>query len=368
MIRILHCVHGMNRGGIETFIMNIYRCLDRTKLQFDFLVNTKEKCDYDDEIKALGGRIYYVPGRREGLLKSKIKTNEFFQKHKEYKIVHVHMSSLSNISILSAAKKNAIPCRIIHSHSTKVSGNKIHIVLHKLNKLFISTLATNYFACSNTAAKWMYPKKLYLNQKYKIVKNGIEPEKFNFNLNVRIQKRNELGISNRFVIGHIGRFHPVKNHHFLIDIFYEIYKIDKSALLLLVGEGNLRSEIENKVENLGLKNNVMFLGVRSDIPELLQAMDAFVLPSFYEGLPVVLIEAQATGLKCYTSKNVVTNESNVCNLVEFISIKDSAETWAKKILENRYYKRIQTQKMIKDSGYDIRIVAKEIEDLYKSVI
>lgn len=366
MIRVLHCVYGMNRAGLETFIMNIYRNIDRSKVQFDFLVRTPKKCDYDDEIYSLGGKIYYVPSRRRGIIKSLKIIDEFFRNHNEYNIIHSHVSSLSDVTVLKMAKKYGVKCRIIHSHSTNQLGNPVHKFLHRYNQLFIKSYATDYFACSNSAAKWMYPSNLYNKKEFKIIKNGIEPEKYIYNEDIRNRKRIELGVKDKFVVGHIGRFHPVKNHKFIVDIFHEIFKRERDSFLLLVGDGEMREEIEKKVEDLGLKNNVLFTGVRTDIPDLLQAMDVFLFPSIFEGLPVTLIEAQASGLKCFVSDNVITREVNVSNLVQFISLKNSAQHWAEKILASRKYHRISTIDSIRIAGYDIREIAKELQYWYES--
>ncbi|WP_374723704.1 glycosyltransferase family 1 protein [Calidifontibacillus erzurumensis] len=368
MIRVLHSVYGMNRGGLETFIMNVYRNIDRTKVQFDFLVRTQQKCDYDDEIFSLGGNIYYAPSRSQGLRKSIKKTDEFFQDHKEYKIVHFHLSSLSNVSTLRIAKKNGVPCRIVHSHNTRQGGSPIHKYLHLFNQMFIRSYATDFFACSELAAKWMYPKKIFEDHEFKIIYNGIEPEKFALNNDIRKRKREELGIVDEFIVGHIGRFHPQKNHVFLIDIFKEIHKKIENVKLLLVGDGDLRPLIEKKVEEFGLTNNVIFTGVRSDIPELLQVMDVFVFPSLYEGLGIVLVEAQASGLKCFTSDIVVPKEVNISGLVQFVSLNESAQFWAEEILKYKDYKRSRTTDVIINAGYDIRKIAEELQEWYESKI
>lgn len=363
MLRVLHCVYGMNRGGIETFIMNVYRNIDRSKIQFDFLVHTKQKCHYDDEIKSLGGRIFYIPSRREGLIKNLYKINEFFKKHNEYRIIHVHRSSLSDINVLKIAKKHGIPYRIIHGHSTRTDGNLIHDILHKINKLFIKNYANIFFACSNSAAKWMYTKKIYKNRLYQVINNGIEVEKFSFNRKIRELKRKEFGIENdKFVIGHVGRFHPVKNHDFLIDVFKEIYGQDKKTILLLVGDGELKTKIENKIKKEGLNNNVIFAGVRSDVNEILQAIDIFVFPSIYEGFPVTLVEAQTSGLPCVVSDSI-TKEVKLTDKMFFLTL--SKTEWVNKILQIKAnFNRQDESEKIVNKNFHIRTIAKYLEELY----
>lgn len=369
MIRVLQIVNKMNRGGIETFLMNVYRNIDRDKLQFDFLtLETDTPGDYDEEIISLGGRIYQVPSRKKGLLKMKKQLNIFFGKHPEYKIVHAHVSSLTNVSKLKVAKKQGVKCRIVHSHNTKEGGSSIHKYFHRFNQLSLKSYATEYLACSDLAAKWMYPKELYNKKEFTIVNNGIETKKFVFNETIRNQKRKELSIESKFVVGHVGRFNQQKNHIFLIDIFKEIHDKNSDSVLMLVGDGELRKQIESKVDALGLSENVIFTGVRSDVHELFQAMDVFVLPSLYEGLPVVLVEAQAAGLKCFTTKDTVTSEVDIANLVEFTKLEEQANKWAHKILSSTYGARNNAEDIIKDSGYDIQKVAEDLQQWYETKV
>ncbi|APM41312.1 hypothetical protein BS101_16930 [Clostridium kluyveri] len=354
----------MDRGGIETFIMNVYRNIDRSKVQFDFLMHTKRECAYNSEIFKLGGRIYYVPPRNQGILKNRKELNEFFEKHSEYKIVHQHVSSLSYITPLKIAKKYNIPIRIIHSHNTKQGGNFLHKYIHYWNRLFIKYYATNYFACSDLAAKWLYGRKQYNLGNFTTINNGIEVEKFTYNNNIRDKVRAELGVSNKIVIGNIGRFSYQKNHEFLIDIFNNIYQKSDNFTLLLVGDGELRSHIQNKVKDLKLQDNVIFTGIRSDIPYILQAMDIFVMPSHYEGLPVTLVEAQAAGLPCVVSSNI-TRQIKITSDIIYINLSDSVEYWSKcvmKLVSNHVRKN--TKQQIIDAGFSIKIIAKYLENKY----
>ncbi|WLR49052.1 glycosyltransferase family 1 protein [Halobacillus litoralis] len=362
MIRILHVVSSMNRGGLETFLMNLYRNIDRTQVQFDFLKHTDNECAYDKEIKSLGGRIYSVTSRSKGILKNRKSLKNFFLRHPEYKIVHQHVSSLSYMAPLKLAKENNVPYRIVHCHNTSYSGSKIHGILHKINQRLLHKYATNYFACSKLAAKWLLPKKMYREKKYSIVKNAISTKEFYFNEDVRKEYRKSLNVKDNFVIGHIGRFHHQKNHGFLIDIFYEFQKNNKESSLLLIGEGEVKDEIEAKVKEYGISEKVIFTGVRSDVPELFQAMDAFVFPSLYEGFGIVLVEAQASGLKCYTSSKVVPEEVNVTGEVNYISITDPAKTWSKAIKGKTNEARHLTKNAVNE--FDIQQVAEEVQKWY----
>jgi len=365
MIRVLHIVGKMDRGGIETFLMNVYRNINREKIQFDFLTcATETPGDYDNEILDLGGRIYQVPGRRQGWLGHLRKLHEFFKEHPEYSIVHAHVSSLTNVSVLRIARKYGIHCRIVHSHNTREGGSAIHKCLHRINQLTLATYATDFFACSDLAAKWMYPKKQYKEGRYCVINNGIDTKNFAFNEDSRKEKRRQLGIEGKYVIGHIGRFHRQKNHHFLIDIFAELKARDEDCVLLLIGDGELRTSIEKKVRDLGLTESVRFLGVRSDIPDLLQAMDLFLLPSFHEGLPVVLVEAQTAGLRCCVS-SAVSKEANITNLVEFVNLENSVEVWANAVLKNKNYLRKDTADVVTAKGYDITQIAEDLQKWYE---
>ncbi|WP_170959562.1 glycosyltransferase family 1 protein [Priestia megaterium] len=364
MNRILHIVAGMDRGGLETFIMNMYRKLNREKFQFDFLVHTKKECAYNDEIKRLGGRIFYVPSRNKGIINNHKALDEFFRNHKEYRVVHQHLSSLSYIEPLKYARKYGVSTRVVHSHNTKQGGSPLHKYTHKFNKLFIKSIATHHFACSKLAAQWLYPQKQYKSNDFKLINNAIDTENFIFDEKTRALTRLDLGISNRFVLGHIGRFNHQKNHDLLIDIFKEVHDRNPSALLLLVGDGVLRSDIEEKVRKLGLSEDVLFTGIRADIPQLLQAMDTFVMPSYHEGLPVTLIEAQASDLPCVLSENI-TKEVEILNTVRWCSLTDDLSVWAENILSfEKDYVRGNKKKEIVDAGYDAENLVLELEKVY----
>ncbi|MGI6537820.1 MAG: glycosyltransferase family 1 protein [Caldicoprobacterales bacterium] len=365
MIRVLHVLHSMHRGGIQAFLMNLYEHINRNKVQFDFLLHTDEECPYNEEIRRKGGKIFSVPARSQGVLANRKALNSFLQNH-EYKIVHQHVSSLSYIEPLKIAKHYNVPVRIVHSHNIRQGGSFFHKYLHYLNQPFIKSYATDFFACSELAAKWLYSRRQYHAGEYKIINNGIEAEKFKFNENTRLLKRTELGIKDSaFVLGHIGRFAHQKNHEFLIEIFKKTYEKERESVLVLVGDGELRGQIEQKVNNMGLEDRVIFTGIRSDIPDLLQAMDTFVFPSKFEGLGIVLIEAQAAGLPCYTSNKVVPKEVDITGMVKFIDLEDNPNVWAQEILKGRDYKRKSNINKIVNAKYDIAQIAAELEKWYE---
>lgn len=345
-IRILHVVTYMGRGGLETMIMNYYRHVDRSQVQFDFLVHRDFRADYDDEIESLGGRIFRLPQLIPWSGSYNNALNRFFASHPEYKIVHVHQDCLSSV-ILKAAKKQGVPVRIAHSHSSSQDKNLKYLV-----KLFykrqIPVFATQLFACGKEAGDWMFG-----GAPFHVINNAIDTRKYTYSPARSRNMRQQLGIrEDAYVVGHVGRFNTVKNHTFLLDAFSELKKKNPDAVLLLVGEGDLRGEMEKKAATLGLKDSVIFTGMRTDVPDLMQAMDCFVFPSLYEGIPVTLIEAQASGLPCVIS-DAVPAESQKTTLVERIALTDGAAVWADQILKHRGDVRPNTGSAIAEAGYDI---------------
>lgn len=356
MIKVLHVVTDMNRGGLETMIMNYYRHIDRNEVQFDFLTHRSYDGDYGEEIKSLGGTIYHLPKLNPFSAKYRRALGIFFDDHPEYKIIHVHQDCMSSV-VLKIAKKHKLPVRIAHSHSRSQDKN-LKYPIKLFYRHFIAKYATKLFACSEEAGKWMF-----CGAEFEVFNNAIETEKFLFNEEKRAQVRSLLGIpEDVIVVGHVGRFSYPKNHNFLVDIFKCVSEKAKSKLLL-VGDGVLRDSIENKVRSLGLEKDVIFTGVRDDVNDLLQAMDVFVFPSNYEGLPVTIVEAQASGLQCIISENVPI-ECKITDLVSQIRLSNGAETWAEYATEASRCPRENEYESIKESGYDIEENAKKLLDYY----
>ena len=357
-IKILHIVPNMQSGGLEAFIMNLYRNVDKERFQFDFLVHYKERKFYDDEIEKTGGKIYRFSLREDNnFIKYIFQLNKFFKEHKEYKIIHCHMSSIGAI-VFFIAKLNGVQVRIAHSHNTDTEKSLkgfIKALIMKPYKYF----STINFACSESAGKY-----LYKNRPFTVIPNAIELEKFKYNKEIRNKVRQELGCEDKFVIGHVGRFELQKNHEFLIDAFYEAYKDNKNIELLLIGNGNLYNNIKEKVKKLKLEKSVKFLGVRKDINELYQAMDCFILPSKFEGFPLTAAEAQANGLPCLFS-DTITRTVKLNDNVKFIDINDKYK-WSKE-METTELKRVsKLSKNIKK--YDIKYVTKELSRIYEKEI
>lgn len=360
MIRVLQMMGGLNRGGLETFVMNIYRAIDRDLIQFDFLVNSRG--DYAEEIEELGGRIFLTPARNSGYRSSHNGVDDFFREHaSEYAACHLHISSLSYIKGLEAAKKWGIPVRVMHGHSSSISKSLkyyyIHELLHYLHKPKVKKVATHYFGCSDKSLDWLYDYT-GVRDKAILIKNGISVDDYVYNQEINYQVREELGIKgSSLVLGHVGRFIPLKNHSFLIEVFKEVHNLIPDSRLLLIGDGETRTEIENMVEQYGLKGDVLFLGVRGDVNRLLQTVDCLVMPSLFEGLPVSLVEAQAAG-SLVVASDTISKDSKLTDFFIFASLSDDAKRWANIIVENTRHKlRPNNSLQIKKSGFDSKSTA-----------
>lgn len=366
MVRVLQYVESLGTGGIQSFLMNLYRSVDREKVQFDFLLQRRFNNDYEREVEELGGKLYFLPSRRDGLLKSRKALEKFFAEHPEYKTVHMHISSLSYIDPLIIANKAGVPQRIVHSHSTRAHGSKIHTLLHFLNKKRIGHVATDFYACSDLAADWFYGTGA-LRKQAVLMANVINSAAFVYNETVRQEYRRKYGWENKTVLGHVGRIHYSKNHTYLIDVFRAYAQTDANAVLVLVGDGDLRPSIEEKVKALGLEHRVCFMGDRSDVVELLQAFDLFLLPSHYEGFPVTMVEAQAAGLHCLSS-DTVTATSDLTGTVTFCSIQQPADAWVKPIASALAKGRnVAALEQIRAAGFDAADVAARLCEKYSAV-
>lgn len=357
-VRILQIVPNMQMGGLENFIMNIYRNIDKENIQFDFLVHYKEPKIFDDEIEKMGGRIYRFSLRNDNnIFKYIWKLNKFY-KMNNYKIIHCHMSSIGFVNFI-IAKKNGIKIRIAHSHNNS-TDNTLKGKLKRIMILPYKYVSTVNFACSESAGNFLYGKK-----KFEVIPNAIDIKKFAYNVEQRRKYRDMLNFSDdTFVVGHIGRFNIQKNHNFIIEIFEEIVKKVSNAKLVLIGEGELKQEIENLVKSKGLVENVLFLGNRKDVNNFYQAFDCFLFPSLFEGLGITLIEAQIAGLKCYTSKNVVAKETAITENIYYLDLGGEANEWAEKIINEREYIRMDFSKKAYDAGFEIKQLANKLEKKY----
>lgn len=364
-IRIAQIIGKWLGGGVEAVVMNYYRHIDRNKIQFDFI------CDEDstnipyEEIEQLGGKVILIPPYQK-----------VFKYHKElkkvlkngkYMIVHSHINTLSVFSLF-AAKCAGVPVRIAHSHSTTNKKEKKKNLIKQVLRPFSKVFATDYMCCSEYAGRWLFGDKEYDKGNVYLLNNAIDLEKFKYDEEIRKEKRKELNIpNNTLVVGHVGRFVEQKNHRFLIDIFNEIHKQKENSILLLAGQGPLMDEMKEKVKTLRLENNIKFLGQRNDINELYQAFDVLCLPSLYEGLPVVGVEAQATGLLCVFSDNM-TKETKVSDTTIFLSLEQNAREWANVLLDSiKKFRRKDATKEISSNNFDIKNEVEKVAIFYEKL-
>jgi glycosyltransferase involved in cell wall biosynthesis len=367
MLRILHITPSMDRGGIETLLMNLYRNIDRNKIQFDFLLSSDKEDSYNEEIRELGGKIYHIPSRRKGIFKNRTALDSFFKTHNYYDIIHQHVSSLSYIVPLKFAKKYGIKHRVVHIHNTMGPKGFLHAVLHRFNRVVINKYCTDKFACSIDAAIWGFGSKELKNKSFHVLNNGVETDHFIYNETIRKKIRTDLNLEKKFVVGHVGRFSKQKNHEFIIKVFAELKKIRSDSLLLLVGTGKLEPIIREQVKELKLDNDIMFLGLRSDVNILMQAMDVFLFPSLYEGLGIAAVEAQASGLPVYAS-NEVPKEAAVTGLFHTLNLKWQPIEWAKYLESNSHQEfRVNTKALIVEQGYDITTNVEWITRFYSNL-
>lgn len=364
MIRILHAIGFMHCGGAENMIMNLYRNIDRSKLQFDFVVHQTQKGFYDDEIRELGGVIHYCPSYKVINHFEYVRWwNDFFSQHPEYKIIHGHIDSCANIYLRIAKKYGLVT--IAHSHSTN-DGFGIKAYIKHLLKFKFNDCCEYKFGCSIASNKWLYGKEAVAAGDCTIIHNAIDTELFAFDKKKRKTIREQFGIQdNQLVIGHIGRFLKVKNHAFVIKVFKEILNYRNDSVLILVGDGEETQNIKAMVKNLGIEDRVIFTGVRADVYNFVQGFDLLLFPSFYEGLSLVAVEAQSSGLPVLASTNV-SNETVMTDIMEFLSLEEPVELWAKKAIEMSEKPRLDHHKEIVEKGYDIKSNAEWLQEFYIS--
>lgn len=356
----------MNRAGLETMLMNYYRHIDRQQIQFDFLTHRKSEGAYDSEISRLGGKVYHAPRLYpQNYVKYFRFMNQFFLEHPEYKIVHSHIDSMSYLPLL-AAKHAGIPIRIAHSHNTSIDLD-YKFPLKEIFRYKLINVANEFCACGQEAGEYLFRGK----RAFKYVPNAIDKKKFLFNEKIRINKRKEFGLEGKLVIGNIGRLEKQKNQRFLLDSFAQLVKIHKNSILLIIGTGSRKKTLLKYAENLGIKEKVFFLGSRNDVDQLYNVMDVFMLPSLYEGIPVVGIEAQYEGVPCIFSDKV-PKEAVISSKVKVLSLRKSSEQWAKEILllHKREQSHRKNNKIIKeefDINKSFKILQNYYMDLYKKI-
>lgn len=365
VIRVLHVVGSLNAGGIETFLMSVYRQIDRSKVQFDFLVSSDQRFFYSDEIESLGGGIYPVEQSRYHPKATRYRLKQFYLENNT-EIVHQHTGGLQTLMPLVAAEDAGVPTRVLHSHCAFVEPNstkaQLEEVIHKLNT-YRTGIATEKFACSADAAAYFGFDRY--GGEWRYVPNGIDVGRFSFDMGKRKDARTELGLlDSTFLIGNIGRFSPQKNQAFLLRAFASVAKRCPDSKLLLVGVGPLEGDIHAEAERLGLTDRVIFLKNRSDTERLYAAMDVFAFPSLYEGLGIVLVEAQTNGLPCVISERI-PREAVYGENVATVALEGGPEAWADAMLKSRAVARSQKgAELTRSAGFDISTVAASLQDFY----
>ena len=365
ILHVLHVFGKLNRGGAESRVMDLYRNMDRTKVQFDFMQHTTRVCDFQPEIEQLGGKVYHVPPFRFWNYFSYCKAwKEFIKKHPEIRIVHGHMTSTASIYLPIAHKKGVFT--IAHSRNAGVDKG-IKGKLTKFLRRNLKEKCDRCFACSKLAGEAVFGKEAMEQGNVTIIPNAIDAVRFTFDPEVRKQKREELHIQpHEFLIGEVGRFDPQKNQKYAVEILAECRKKNFPAKLILIGEGPLMETVRQQVEELRLQEYVIFTGLQKNVVPFYQAMDFFLLPSFYEGLPGVAVEAQASGLRGILS-DAITTETAMTSLMEFRSVQEPARVWADRIMACGHYERQNMLKQMQETGFDVKNLANRLQDFYLRV-
>lgn len=365
--KILQYVGSMNRAGAETLLMNIYRNINREKYEFHFITHTKEKCDYDNEILVLGGKIIYL--ERPHIKKINKYNNDFkkiVEENGPYDAIHTHVQLMNGLVLKNAYECN-IKNRISHAHlnGDYNKSSFFRDMYRKYSKYLIKKYATKNIACSNESGKYLYKERDFL-----LLNNAIDLEKFNDNGIYKRYLNKEFGLENNIkIITHIGRFVEAKNHEFIIDVFSNLFKEDKNYRLFLCGDGPLKEEIENKVFNLKLEDYIYFLGIRSDINKILLGSDLYFMPSILEGLPVALVEAQAAGCECLISNNIPRDGDLEIGIVDFLDLNKDLNVWVNEIkrkLQNEKVDFYTRKNKIIKSGFDLSKNIKFLEEIYSN--
>lgn len=355
-IRVAQILNRMDSGGIEAVVMNYYRHIDRSKVQFDFYFVEDSSLPQRQELELLGAGIYPIPAYSHLIAYHKALYTAL--KQRDYKVIHAHLSTMSLFSLFAACRAK-VPARICHNHSTAYwkEGRKTFLkyIFRPFNKIF----ATDWFACGETAGRWMYGNRAFDSGKVTVMPNAIDTAKFAYDSAARTALRKEFGIpQDAFVLGHVGRFTYAKNHTFLLEVFAEVLKMHRNAFLLLVGDGELKEQIQRQAEFLNVQKQVIFTGVRQDVNKTYSVMDVFCLPSHYEGMPVVAWEAQANGLPCVFSA-AIGCEAEKGGDCQFVELQRGTQMWAKKLIQKR--------KRIKGAVPEIQAQAHQLQKIYESI-
>lgn len=363
-VRVVHVLGALHRGGAETFVMNVYRHIDKTKVQFDFIIHTNNDCAYRKEIEEMGGRIYLIPQFRLKKMFLYIRTWEkLLAEHPEWFIVHGHVRSTACIYMYIAKKAGRTV--IAHSHSIS-NGRGTKGFVRDVMQYPVRYIADYFFACSEAAGKWMFGERIVRhNRHYKVVRNAINAVDFKYNRKYDEEIRKKFNLEDKKIIGTVGRLCDAKNPFFILDIFEAVYKCNQDTVLLWGGDGELREQIEIATKKKGLQGNVMLLGSVADVYKLYSAFDVFLFPSKWEGFGISLIEAQTAGLPCFVSENI-PKEAVICEFVKQLSLEQGCNEWGNEIMKGLQYPsgRNRGYKDVINSGYDINIIVTYLQRLY----
>lgn len=349
-----------NPGGLETFIMTLIRNMDRSNVQFEFL-NYDERIAYEDELHQIGCRLHTLTPRRKNYFAYKKELDQLFRRG-QYDVFWSHKLTLSSIEPFQAAKKYGVPKIICHSHIAKNIGTTFTYVMHILHRQQIGRYVTDRFACSDLAAAWFFGK----SENVSFVRNAVDTKIYKYNPEICSQVRENLGLTNQRIIGHVGRFAPEKNHMFLLEAFCQLHKKEPDTILLLCGDGPAVAAVKAQAVRLRISDSVRFLGIRKDIPQILQAFDVFVMPSLFEGLPFVLVEAQAAGVPCLVS-DTVSKQARLTDRLIFKSLSDSAQSWAEKISSLCGMEKKDMTAEIEEAGFGIKGLIQFVEDNFSNI-
>ncbi|PIC99892.1 glycosyltransferase [Sporosarcina sp. P29] len=364
MIRVLHVISSLDGGGVESMLFNYYSNLDRKKIQFDFVVHGDDVGMLEERLHIYNTNIFHVTPKKVSVLKNMIEINRVIKKN-NYDVVHCHQN-FSNAPTLLIAKLNSVKVRISHAHGSKEEYELKVIMKNKIARLINNYFANYYFSCGIRAGKWLHGEKWLQNEENILMNNAIDVNKFRYNKEIRSQNREKYKLGKKIVLLHVGRFSKEKNHLFLINIMELLVKKSDRYVLLFVGNGILEDTLKKCVQDKGLVDNIIFLGVRKDIAELMNIADIFLLPSMHEGFPVTLIEAQSTGINILASSEI-TKETAITDLIEYISI-EKEELWVEKIINTKIENRNSRSEDIKREGYSIKEQAIKYENWLGNVL
>lgn len=357
--RVLICGFTENQGGMESYIMAIYRNCDRSRIQFDFLNFHTFEIAYADEIRELGGNIYYIPMKSVDYKGHYDALEDVFSHNQYVGVYYQCMHKLVSLDVFKYAKKYDVPKRVMHAHTTKSAKESLtHRIREVLVEMNLHRYVTDFFACSKEAGEWLFG-----NKKFEIIKNSIDTEIFYYNRKTREEIRKELGISDKFVIGTVGRLAEVKNTGFIMDTFKKLHDKNPNTAFLHVGGGPLMEELCVKRKDENLEDAYLLPGAKNNVADYMNAMDVFVLPSLQEGFPIVLLEAQATGLPCVIADHI-TPTCDLTGNISFVSIEHGVDPWVEEITKYQNQDRKTGVSQIKSAGYDVQVVSKQIQNFF----